>query len=194
MAVRDIVLHPDERLRETCVEVETVDDEVKALVDDLVDTMYDAPGIGLAAPQVGSNLRVLVVDIREPEEEGTGSDTPGALHVLVNPRIVERDGHIVWEEGCLSVPGVYEDVKRSNHIVVEAFGRDGQPIRIDAKGLLAVCIQHEMDHLEGIMFLDHLSRLKLRMATKTYKRTRADYLQQKEARQQAEAQSALLPA
>jgi len=175
VAVRDLVLYPDDRLRVTCPDVQDVKaPHIQSLITDMVDTMYDAPGVGLAAPQVAELVRVIVIDTREPEEE-----TP-QLHVLVNPVIVEREGQITWEEGCLSIPGVFSEVRRSQRIRVQAIDRHGEPFELEATDLLAVCIQHEIDHLNGVLFLDHLSRLKLRMALKTYKRTLPNHLEEME--------------
>ena len=172
MAILDIVLHPDERLRVKCRPVDKVDDEIRGLVDDMIDTMYDAPGVGLAAPQVGSDLRITVMDCSAPEDEPE-------LHVFINPEIIDRQGSIVWEEGCLSIPGVYSNVKRAQSVTVRALNRDGETFEVSGEDLLAVCLQHEIDHLNGVLFLDHLSRLKLRMALKTYKRTLPAYLEKR---------------
>lgn len=164
MAVLDIILYPDDRLRVKCKPVDTVNDEIRTLVADMIETMYDAPGVGLAAPQVGGEVRITVIDCAEPEAK---SD----LRVFINPEITFREGSLVWEEGCLSIPGVFSNVKRSRRVTVRALDRDGNPFELDAEELLAVCLQHEIDHLDGVLFVDHLSRLKSRMAHKTYKRT-----------------------
>ena len=146
------VLHfPDPRLRTRAEPVERVDDAVRQLVDDMFETMYAAPGIGLAATQVNVHRRVIVIDISE------NKDRPLCL---INPEITARDGIEEMEEGCLSVPGVYERVSRADRITLRALDRDGAPFSLDADGLLAVCIQHEMDHLEGKLFIDYLSELK----------------------------------
>ena len=163
MAIRDIVLYPHEVLEQKCPPVDEVDDDVRQLVDDMIETMYDAPGIGLAAPQVGVKKRITVIDTSAGEEKGN-------LHVLINPEIIEREGHIRWEEGCLSIPGVYESVDRFQRVVVRALDRDGDPFELEANELLAVCIQHEIDHLDGVLFLDHLSRLKRKIVLKKYKK------------------------
>ncbi|MBH25294.1 MAG: peptide deformylase [Myxococcales bacterium] len=174
MAVLDIVLYPDDRLRAKCKPVESFDDELQALIDDMIETMYDAPGIGLAAPQVGRDLQLTVIDTRDREKPDP--DNPGLL-VLINPRIVEKSSEtLTWEEGCLSIPGVFDDVTRPKRVVVEALDRHGEPFTIEGEELLAICLQHEIDHLKGVLFLDYLSRLKMRMAMKTYKRTKAGYL------------------
>lgn len=151
MAILKILHYPDPRLRQTGRTVERVDDSVRRLVDDMAETMYQAPGIGLAAIQVERVLRVVVIDISEQRN---------TLRVLINPEIIERDGLQVMEEGCLSVPGIYDEVERAQHIRVRALDRDGHPFELEAEGLLAVCIQHEIDHLDGKVFVDYLSRLK----------------------------------
>lgn len=144
--------------------VREVDDEVRQLVRDMAETMYGAPGIGLAATQVNVHCRVIVIDISEARNE---------LLVLINPEIVAAEGMQECEEGCLSVPGVYEKVTRAAKVKVRALGSDGKPFEIDAEGLLAVCIQHEMDHLEGKVFVEYLSRLKqTRIRARMQKQTR----------------------
>jgi peptide deformylase len=154
MAVQDIRILGDSALRVRCSEVEQIDDEVRQLVDDLMDTMYAADGIGLAAPQVGIPLRVFVYDVREPEIE------PG---VLINPRFVEAGGSVRDTEGCLSIPGLNEMVERYSEVVVEGLDRDGRAVRIEATDLLSRCLQHENDHLDGILFIDRLSPLKRKL-------------------------------
>jgi len=157
--VRQVRYLGDPVLRELCREVETIDDGVRALVDDLLETMYAEDGIGLAAPQIGVPLRVFVYDVRDDEIE------PG---VLVNPRIVEATGKQKEVEGCLSIPGLDEVVERSGHVVVEGLDRDGEPVRIEATGLLSRCLQHENDHLDGVLFIDRVSPLKRRMLLKKW--------------------------
>lgn len=167
MAVRQIVyhmFHPGDVLTTRAEPVAEVDDEIRALVDDMAETMYDAPGIGLAAPQVGVGKRITVIDTSGPEEQAD-------LRVLINPQIVHAEGKITWEEGCLSIPGVYEKVQRKARVRVRALDRDGQPYEFEADGLLAVAVQHELDHLDGVLFLDHLSPLKRRLALKKYRKT-----------------------
>jgi peptide deformylase len=151
MAIRNILHFPDPRLRQVAAPVETVDDEIRQLVDDMAETMYDAPGIGLAATQINVHKRVITIDI-SPERS--------SLLVLINPEIVSGEGEQTLEEGCLSVPGIYERVTRSEKIKVRAIGRDGKPFELEAEELLAVCIQHEIDHLDGKVFVDYLSPLK----------------------------------
>ncbi|HEY9149525.1 MAG: peptide deformylase [Gammaproteobacteria bacterium] len=151
MAILNILHFPDPRLRNMAKPVAQVDDEIRGLLDDMLETMYQAPGIGLAATQVNIAKRLVVIDISE------GKDQP---LFLVNPEIVARDGIEEMEEGCLSVPGFFEKVTRADSVKVRALGRDGQPFELDAEGLLAVCIQHEIDHLDGKLFVDYLSGLK----------------------------------
>jgi peptide deformylase len=151
MALRTILHYPDPRLRQVAKPVETVDDDVRRLVDDMAETMYAAPGIGLAAIQINMARRVVVIDVSETRNE---------LQVFINPQILERDGTQVFEEGCLSVPGIFDEVERARHIRVRALDRSGQAFEIEADGLLATCIQHEIDHLDGKVFVDYLSRLK----------------------------------
>jgi len=151
MALLTILEYPDPRLRTRAQPVAAVDAGIRRLIDDLFETMYSAPGVGLAATQVNVHLRVLVVDITEDRSRPLA---------LVNPEIVERSGEGKLEEGCLSVPGVYETVKRADRIRVRALDRSGKRQEFEAEGLLAVCIQHEMDHLDGKLFVDYLSELK----------------------------------
>lgn len=151
MALRTILHYPDPRLRQVASPVEAVDDQVRVLVNDMAETMYAAPGIGLAAIQINVARRVVVIDV---------SETRNQLQVFINPQILEREGKQVFEEGCLSVPGIFDEVERSKHIRVRALDRSGQPFELEADGLLATCIQHEIDHLDGKVFVDYLSRLK----------------------------------
>ena len=151
MAIRNILHFPDPRLRQVAAPVDTVDDEIRQVVDDMAETMYDAPGIGLAATQIDMHKRVIVIDI-SPERD--------SLLVLINPEITAGEGEQTLEEGCLSVPGIYERVTRFEKITVRALDRDGKPFELEADELLAVCIQHEIDHLDGKVFVDYLSPLK----------------------------------
>ncbi len=151
MAKLTILEFPDPRLRTKAKPVESVDDELNSLIDDMFETMYDAPGIGLAATQVDVHKRLLVADVTADRSD------PQAL---INPVIIEKDGVTVTEEGCLSVPGYYEEVERAEHIRVRFINRKGDEVEMEAEGLLAVCIQHEMDHLEGKLFVDYLSEAK----------------------------------
>lgn len=159
MALLDILIFPDTRLRQRAQEVDVVDDEVRRLVDDMFETMYAAEGIGLAAVQVNAMRRVMVMDVAaEGTEERSGKGKYPL--VFINPRILSRSGSIDSEEGCLSIPGCYESVPRAESVHVEALDRNGRPFELKASGLLAVCIQHELDHLDGKLFIDYLSALK----------------------------------
>jgi peptide deformylase len=151
MAILSILEFPDPRLRKKASPVVRVDDELGRLIDDMFETMYEAPGIGLAATQVDVHQRLLVADVSTEKNEP---------HVLINPDIVEKDGVAITEEGCLSVPGYYEEVERADHIKVRFLDRQGQPVERDFEGLLAVCVQHEIDHLNGRLFVDYLSEAK----------------------------------
>jgi len=151
MAIRDILLYPDPRLNIVARPVAQVDDGIRTLIDDMAQTMYAAPGIGLAATQVDVHLRVIVID---------ASEARNSLVVLINPEIVAAEGEQLCDEGCLSVPGVYEPVTRAAKVTVRALDREGRPFELTAEGMLAVCIQHEMDHLLGRVFVERLSRLK----------------------------------
>ena len=164
MAIREILTAPDPRLRTVSKPVEAVDDSVRALIDDMLETMYDAPGIGLAAIQVDVPLRIVVMDLAGQEEE------PAPMH-FINPEIVDpSEDSSIYEEGCLSVPEFFEEVERPSRCRVNYLDYDGKPQTLDAEGLLATCIQHEMDHLEGILFVDHLSRLKRERILKKLKK------------------------
>lgn len=168
MALREIVLLGDPVLRKPAQEVEAFDQELKDLVQDLFATMGAAEGAGLAAPQVGVSLRVLVADVRQSEGEH-------ARAALVNPRVVEPSEEVEKEaEGCLSIPGVSELVERPAQVVVEGWDPDGEPVRIEAQGLFARVLQHEIDHLDGVLFIDYLSPLKRRMLLKRYRKLREE--------------------
>ncbi|CAD6878332.1 Peptide deformylase (EC 3.5.1.88) [Methylomonas albis] len=151
MSILTILEFPDKRLRTVAAEVDTVDDRIKTLVDNMIETMYAAKGVGLAATQVNVHKRVIVMDVSENKDEPI---------CLINPQILERDGAEESEEGCLSVPGFFEKVSRAEHIKITALNRDGESFEMEARELLAVCIQHEMDHLEGKLFVDYLSAFK----------------------------------
>lgn len=163
MAKLTILEFPDPRLRKKAAPVEQVDDALRELIDNMFETMYAAPGIGLAATQVDVHRRLLVADVSADKSEP---------HVLINPEILEKDGVAVTEEGCLSVPGYFEEVKRAEHIRVRFLNRDGDAVEMEAEGLLAVCIQHEMDHLEGKLFVDYLSEAKRSRIRKRLERDR----------------------
>jgi peptide deformylase len=154
--IREILEYPDPRLREVAKPVAAVTPEIQALVDDMAETMYAAPGCGLAANQIGENHRIFVVDCAEEDE-------PSDLRVFINPEILEKDGQVVWNEGCLSFPGVREEIKRAERVKVRALDRAGKPFELEADGLLAVAIQHETDHLNGVLMVDKLNALKRRM-------------------------------
>jgi peptide deformylase len=163
MAKLTILEFPDPRLRTKAKPVVQVDDQLRALVDDMFETMYAAPGIGLAATQVDVHQRLLVTDVSPDNSEP---------HVLINPEIIEKDGEAVTEEGCLSVPGYYEEVVRAEHIRVRFLNRAGEQTEMEAEGLLAVCIQHEMDHLDGKLFVDYLSEAKRQRIRKRLQKDR----------------------
>ncbi len=151
MALLQILHYPDPRLHTVAQPVTTVDDTLRRLIADMAETMYAAPGIGLAATQVNHHVRLIVVDV---------SETKDNLLVFINPEVIWSDGLETMEEGCLSVPGIYDKVQRAERIRVRALNAQGQPFEMDADGLLAVCIQHEIDHLNGKVFVEYLSRLK----------------------------------
>ena len=151
MAILEILHYPDLRLRNKARPVEKIDDKVRQFVDDMLETMYDAPGIGLAATQVNVTKQIIVIDLSENKDQPL---------CLINPMILKAEGEEETEEGCLSVPGVFESVKRAESIEVRALDRQGEPFEMKVDGILAVCIQHEMDHLDGKLFVDYLSQLK----------------------------------
>jgi peptide deformylase len=151
LSILTILEFPDERLRKKAAVVKTVDDKIKKLADDMLETMYQSHGVGLAATQVDVHQRVIVIDISEEKD--------GPLF-LINPEVIEKDGIKESEEGCLSVPGFFEKVERAEHIRVKALNREGQYFEFEARDLLAVCVQHEMDHLNGKLFVDYISTLK----------------------------------
>lgn len=157
MALLEILHYPDKRLRTVAKPVEVVDDSIRKQVDDMLETMYEAPGIGLAATQVDFHQQVIVIDVSETKDEPL---------VLINPEIIEEQGTESYDEGCLSVPDIYESVTRAEKVTVKALDRDGEEYTLQADGLLAICIQHEMDHLKGKLFVDYLSPLKLQRVKK----------------------------
>lgn len=164
MAIRPILTVPDPLLKQVSKPVEAVDDALRALMDDMLETMYDAPGIGLAAIQVGEPVRVIVMDLARGEEEP-------APRYFVNPEITWRsDETQPYEEGCLSVPDIYDEVERPARVKLRYLDYDGKAVEEDAEGVFAVCIQHEMDHLDGVLFIDHLSRLKRDRAVQKVKK------------------------
>ncbi|HEY9236424.1 MULTISPECIES: peptide deformylase [Phenylobacterium] len=168
MAIREILVVPNPVLKQVSQPVDRVDDELRALMDDMLETMYDAPGIGLAAIQIGVAKRVIVMDLAGPDEEK-------APRYFVNPEILwSSEDTAPYEEGCLSVPEVYDEVERPAQVKLKYLNYQGEEVIEDAEGLFAVCIQHEMDHLEGVLFIDHLSRLKRdRAVAKVKKQARA---------------------
>ena len=151
LSILTILEFPDDRLRKKAAVVKSVDDKIKKLADDMLETMYHSQGVGLAATQVDVHLRVIVMDVSEEKNEPL---------FLINPEIIEKDGVKEAEEGCLSVPGFFEKVTRAEHVKVRALNKAGQPFEFEARDLLAVCVQHEMDHLNGKLFVDHISSLK----------------------------------
>lgn len=162
MALLKILTAPDPRLKERALPVEKVDDEIRQLMDNMLETMYAAPGIGLAATQVGVLKRVIVVDVADTKN----GEEPNPI-MLANPEVVKASSdQSIYEEGCLSVPGFYEEVERPETCTIKGLNRDGKEVEIKAEGLLATCLQHEIDHLEGTLFIDHLSRLKRNMIVK----------------------------
>jgi peptide deformylase len=154
--VRTILHYPDKRLRERGKKIEAVTPELRQLIDDMAETMYAAPGVGLAATQIGETLQLFIIDIADAEE-------PSDLRVFINPEILESTGELTWQEGCLSFPGVTEEIDRSARVRVRAQDRDGKTFELEAEGLLAVAIQHEYDHLQGLLMIDHMGPLKKRL-------------------------------
>ncbi len=163
MAILKILEFPDPRLRKKAVPVANVDDDLRVLIDDMFETMYAAPGIGLAATQIDVHKRLFIADISQEKDDP---------YVLINPEILEKDGVAVTEEGCLSVPGYFEEVERAEHVRVRYLDRDGNPLETDADGLLAICIQHEIDHLNGRLFVDYLSEAKRQRIRKKLEKDR----------------------
>ncbi len=164
MPLLPILRFPDPRLKKVAAPVEKIDDSIRRLARDMAETMYEAPGIGLAATQVDVHLRVIVID---------SSETRDQLLVLINPELEDSEGVQICEEGCLSVPGIFDKVERAHRVVVRYLDAQGKQQTVDAEGLLAVCLQHEMDHLEGRVFVEHLSLLKqMRIKAKLAKQSR----------------------
>ena len=155
--IRPILFYPDKRLRNPGTEVEEFNAELHQLIDDMAETMYVAPGVGLAAPQLGLSMRLFIVDVATEEDE------PSDLRVFINPKIIEAEGDATFNEGCLSFPGIREEIDRAERIKVRALDRDGKPFELEADGLLAIVIQHENDHLDGKLMIDHLSVLRRRL-------------------------------
>lgn len=154
--VRTILHYPDKRLREPGKKIAKVTPELRKLIDDMAETMYAAPGVGLAATQIGELLQLFIIDVASDDE-------PSDLRVFINPEILESNGEITWQEGCLSFPGIQEDIDRAARVRVRAQDRDGKVFELEAEGLLAVAIQHEYDHLQGVLMIDHMGALKKRL-------------------------------
>jgi peptide deformylase len=164
MTIRPLIILPDPLLRQVSKPVERVDDELRKLADDMLATMYDAPGIGLAAIQIGIPLRMLVIDLAKEDE----APDP---HVIINPEIVARGDEVnVHEEGCLSIPDYYAEVERPDTVTVRYLDKEGKPREMAADGLMATCLQHEFDHLNGVLFIDHISKLKRDMVVRKFKK------------------------
>jgi len=172
MAVLEILKFPDPKLKKKSLTVEKINDKLRRLVEDMAETMYSAPGVGLAAPQVGHLLRLAVIDV-------TPANQPKNLLVLINPEIVATEGECTWEEGCLSVPDYSEEIKRKEKVVVRCQNLEGDTMEITAEGLLAIALQHEIDHLNGVLFLDYLSSLKRAL----YKRKQKKEKEKKEGKE-----------
>jgi peptide deformylase len=154
--IRTILHYPDKRLRDVGKRIDTITPEIRALIDDMAETMYAAPGVGLAATQIGEALQLFIVDI-------AADDEPSDLKVFINPEILELKGEVTWKEGCLSFPTATEEVDRAENVRVRALDRNGKPFELEADGLLAIAIQHEYDHLQGKLMIDHLGPLKKRI-------------------------------
>jgi peptide deformylase len=157
MAIRRILQYPDDRLRIPGERVAEVTGELRSIIEDMKETMYAAPGCGLAAPQIGVSLRMFIVDTASEDE-------PSQLKVFINPEIVAKEGKMIWEEGCLSFPGIHEEIERAETVTVRALDEEGKPFELTADGLLGVAIQHENDHLDGVLMIDHMGILKRRLA------------------------------
>jgi peptide deformylase len=168
MAIRTILHYPDKRLRTPGEPVTRFDDELRALIDDMAETMYAAPGVGLAAPQIGVNKRLYIIDT------ASGEDEPSDLRVFINPEIIATEGELLFEEGCLSFPGVREEIKRYERVTVRALDEKGEPFELEADGLLAIAIQHEGDHLDGKLMIDRMSILRKRIVHKAMQKRAVD--------------------
>jgi peptide deformylase len=171
MALLDIVTYPAKSLSVPAKKVETIDDSIRELIEDMAETMYDAPGVGLAAPQVGSEWSIIVYDDRQEEEEEEGVEPERRYRALINPEIVSMEGQVVSEEeGCLSVPDYRADVKRAETVVVTALDINGDEVKIETGGFLSIVLQHEIDHLKGVLFIDRISSLKREMYKRRVKK------------------------
>ncbi len=167
MAIRSILHYPDPRLRQKAAPVTEITPEIRKLVEDMAETMYAAPGVGLAATQIGEPHRVFLIDI-------AGEDEPSKLHVFINPEIVKTEGEECSPEGCLSFPGISEEIKRAAKVTVRAIGLDGKSFQIEAEGLLAVAVQHESDHLDGVLMIDRMGMLKKRIVQRKMQKRGGD--------------------
>lgn len=165
--IRTILHYPDPRLRQKAAPIAQITPEIERLIDDMAETMYAAPGVGLAAPQLGEPHRLFLIDV-------AGDDEPSQLLVFINPEILRATGDQVWPEGCLSFPGVNEEIKRAAHVAVRALDRHGVPFELEADGLLAVAIQHESDHLDGVLMIDRLGVLKKRIVQRKLQKRSAE--------------------
>jgi peptide deformylase len=168
MAIRTILHYPDTRLRQKALPVEQITPEIRALVEDMAETMYAAPGVGLAATQIGEPHRIFIVDI-------AAEDEPSNLMVFINPEIVENQGDQTGPEGCLSFPGITEDIKRASRVRIRAIDKEGKPFELTAEGLLSVAIQHEHDHLEGVLMIDKMGVLKKRIVQRKMQKRATDH-------------------
>lgn len=169
MELLEIVKYPNPTLRENCQEISSIDDQIRSLLNKMANTMYDAPGVGLAAPQIGENIRAIVIDV------GIDDGANNKLYKLINPKIINQTGEVDSDEGCLSIPGITGVIKRAESVIVSALDENGEELTIEAGGLLSVCLQHEIDHLNGILFIDHMSKLKREMIKKKLKRLEDDF-------------------
>lgn len=167
MAIRTILRFPDPRLRQKALPITEVTPELVTLIDDMAETMYAAPGVGLAANQIGEPHRLFLVDV-------AAEDEPSRLQVFINPEFVKKEGETCGPEGCLSFPGITEDIKRAAVVTVKALGRDGKPFEVTAEGLLSVAIQHESDHLDGVLMIDHMGTLKKRIVQRKLQKRASD--------------------
>jgi peptide deformylase len=167
MAIRSILHYPDPRLRQKAEPVTTITPEIQKLVDDMAETMYAAPGVGLAATQIGEPHRIFLIDVASDDE-------PSKLYVFINPEIVAKEGECVGPEGCLSFPGISEDIKRATKVTVRALDRDGKPFELSAEGLLAIAVQHENDHLDGVLMIDRMGMLKKRIVQRKMQKRGAE--------------------
>jgi peptide deformylase len=168
--VREIVIYPDKRLKRISKEVESFDVELHTLLDDLYDTMCAKNGVGLAAIQVGADVRALIINVPLESEDGEHDQPKDNTLEMINPVIVEKDGSEIFQEGCLSIPGVYEDIERAKHVKIEYFDRNGNKKSIEDDDFLAIAMQHEMDHLDGKVFIEKLSYIKRKKFEKEWKR------------------------